>query len=525
MWRYLQLIFLVLSPLWAMAQDVDLEQKVTLRYKNRALGFVLSDISRRYSIPFSYSSNFIPVEQNITINQKRVRLVDGLEKLFAPTQIVYAVIGNSIALKIDESKIVVPTIIQPNERSQNIEATSLSYLKKSSYTILVWEHPIPTEVLAKMRAMRSAPFMETSEEIVPELANNRQLAQVTVVPSMGTNADLAEEMTNTFSLNVLWGKNGGLNGFELGGLVNNIVNNMRGFQLAGVANQVSGDAQGGQLAFVFNHNQGFTSGMQASLFNIANVANVIQLAGIANIVEQDFEGLQMAIGGNYARTKAAGIQIAGFFNATKGSNHIQLALGLNKATTNTTLQVGLVNMATYGEGQQIGLINIAKETTGTPIGLLNFVKNGYNKVEVGASDLLYANVGLKFGVRKFYNILQFGSRFTEETWSIGYGLGTAFPIGQKAHFHLEYIASHVSEQEIWTKELNLLNQFRFNFDWKLKGTGNLFFGPSLNLLVSKRKDESAQVIGSSLPFYTIIDKTTNTTNWKMWIGVTSGFRF
>ncbi|MEM1123071.1 MAG: STN domain-containing protein, partial [Bacteroidota bacterium] len=517
MWKYLQLIFLVLSPLGAMAQDVDLEQKVTLRYKNRALGFILSDVSRKYRIPFSYSSNFIPVEQRITISQKRVRLVDALEQLFAPTQIVYTVIGNSIALKVDESKIVVPTIISTKERSQNVEATSLTFLKKTSYPLLVWEYSIPVEVLAEMKTLRSASGSEIPEKEVPELASNRQLAQVTVVPPMSTNAELADETTNTFSLNVLWGKNGGLNGFEVGGLVNNIVNDMRGFQLAGVANQVSGDAQGGQLAFVFNHNQGFTSGMQASLFNIASAANVIQLAGIANIVEQDFEGLQIAIGGNYARTKAAGIQLAGFFNATKGSSHIQLALGLNKATTNNTLQVGLLNIATDSKGQQIGLINVVKETAGTPIGLFSFVKNGYNKVEVGASDLLYANVGLKFGVRKFYNILYFGSRFTEETWSIGYGLGTAFLVGPKTHFHLEYVAAHVNEQEIWTKQLNLLNQFRFNFDWKLKGTGNLFLGPSVNLLVSKRENiENQIIIGSELPLYTILEETVGSTNWKMW---------
>ena len=105
-----QLVFLFLLPLCLSAQSVDLNRTVTFRYKNKQLGFVLSDISRKYSIPFSYSSNFIPVKKRITISKRNITLKEGLDKLFSPTQIIYAVIGNSIALKIDESKEVITTI-------------------------------------------------------------------------------------------------------------------------------------------------------------------------------------------------------------------------------------------------------------------------------------------------------------------------------------------------------------------------------------------------------------------------------
>jgi len=507
-----QLVFLFLLPLCVHAQSVDLNQKVTLRYKNQQLGFILSDVSRKYGVPFSYSSNFIPVKKRITISERNIPLGEGLHKLFAPTQIIYAVIGNSIALKIDASKEVIPIIERPVERNRNIESEELSFLKRRSYPILVWEHQIPAEVLAEMKVVKSVPSGSSLE--VPDKTRDdfltEEMVQVTLIPPYGTNGELAEQTTNTFSFNVLWGKNGGLNGVEIGGFVNTITNDMRGFQFAGVGNQVEGNMRGGQVAPIFNYTKGFTRGVQASLFNIANTANIIQVAGIANFIQTDFEGVQVALVSNYAKEKA----------------DMQFSLGINKTGEVKTLQVGLVNIADEVNGRQIGLVNITQKTDNTPFGLVNIIKNGYNKIEVGANDALFASVGIKTGVRKFYNIFQFGSRFTQDIWSIGYGIGTAFKLKERQYFHLEYVASHVNENEVWTKKLNLLNQFKFNFDWELEGKGSLFLGPSWNLLASKRMNtETLEVIGSQLPDYTILDTTRKNTNWKMWFGVNGGFRF
>jgi len=362
--------------------------------------------------------------------------------------------------------------------------------------------------------MKMVKRIPLSELEVPENTMDdflaKQMVQVTLIPPYGTNKTLAEQTTNTFSFNVLWGRNGGLDGIEVGGFVNNITNNMQGFQLAGIGNQVEGDAQGGQLATIFNYNKGFTKGVQASLFNIANSANIIQLGGIANFIQSDFEGVQAALVSNYAKEKA----------------DMQFSLGINKASQVKTLQVGLINIADKVEGRQIGLVNMADNADKTPFGLLNIIKDGYNRIEVGANDALYASVGIKTGVRKFYNIFQFGSRFTEDIWSIGYGIGTTFKVKERQHFHVEYVASHVNEEDVWTKELNLLNQFKFNFDWELSGNQSLFLGPSWNFIASKRIDlETLAVIGSNLPNYTIVDSIRKNTNWKMWFGVNGGFRF
>ena len=519
-----QLVFLFLFSINLSAQTVDLNRTVTLRFDNQKLGYILSDLSRKYGIAFSYSSNFIPVAKRITIRERNIPLKKGLDKLFAPTQIVYAVIGNSIALKIDASKEVIPIIEKPIDRKREIESEEVPLLKKSSLPILIWEHQIPVEVLAKMKNLPPVPA--TSEVLNREEGFlEKQMIQVTLIPPISTNEELAEKTTNTFSFNILWGRNGGLGGIEVGGFVNTITNNMQGFQLAGIGNQVEGDMQGGQLATIFNYNQGFTKGVQASLFNIANTGNVIQLAGIANIIQEDFDGLQAAILGNYAKEQANGIQSAGLFNYTEGLANSQFSLGLNKAVAVENLQVGLVNIAKKVNGRQIGLVNIADSADKTPFGLFNHIKDGFNKIEVGSSEVLYGTVAYKSGTRKFYNIFQIGSSFTK-AWSLGYGLGTTFKLKEKQYFHIEYVASHVNENEFWTTELNFLNQFKFNFDWQLTNNRSFFLGPTWNLMASKRTDvETLAVIGSTLPPYTILDKTSNGTNWKMWFGLSGGFRF
>ncbi len=515
----------MLFPICLSAQSVDLNRTVTLKYNNQQLGYILSDLSRKYSIPFSYSSNFIPVAKRITIRERNISLAEGLDKLFAPTQIVYTIIGNSVALKIDASKEVIPIIEKPIERKQKIESEETPLLKKLSFPLLVWEHQIPVEVLEKMK---NPPPVPTISE-VPDRGEGfmeKQMIQVTLVPPIRTNEELAEKTTNTFSFNILWGRNGGLDGIEIGGFVNTIINNMQGFQLAGVGNQVEGDMQGGQLATIFNHNRGFTKGVQASLFNIANTGNVIQLAGIANIIQKDFDGLQAAIVGNYTKRQANGIQSAGLFNYSEGKANMQFSLGLNKAAEVNNLQVGLVNIANKVNGRQVGLVNISETAEKTPFGLFNYVKDGYNKIEVGGNEILYGTIGYKSGTRKFYNIFQIGSPFTKKVWGIGYGLGTAFKLKEQQHFHIEYVASHINENEFWTTELNLLNQFKFNFDWQFNGNSSFFLGPSWNMLASKRKDiETLAVVGSDLPPYTILDKTAKNTNWKMWFGLSGGFRF
>ena len=100
---YIPILFLLI-PLLGSSQSVDLNQLVSFEFKAERLESVLSKISRQYTIPFAYSKNFIPIDQRINITIVNIPLQLALDSLFVPTQIVYAVIGQSIVLRIDRSK-------------------------------------------------------------------------------------------------------------------------------------------------------------------------------------------------------------------------------------------------------------------------------------------------------------------------------------------------------------------------------------------------------------------------------------
>ena len=402
---------------------------------------------------------------------------------------------------------------------------STTLLRKESFALLFYFHPIPLNILDSLSqlALNSTQNLSTFYKDAPY----HEMMQVSLIPTISTN-EIPDSITNTFSVNIINGINGGVEGFEIGGFGNNIKNNMKGLQLAGFWNRVEGNVNGTQLAGAVNHNTGYTRGVQLALgVNLTNEAKAVQLAGIANIVKQDFAGVQIALIANYVHIHAHAIQIAGFYNKTRGTAYQQYSLGFNKANTVQHKQIGLFNTATYVKGKQFGLVNFSEETESTPIGLISYSKKGYNRIEISAAESLFANFGFKLGVRKFYNIFQFGYRFTNDTWSLGYGIGSGIKIGNRQYLHIEWITSHVNEGDWWTKETNWLNQWKFTYDWQIsQQPTSLLIGPTVNWLISKITDpETGLVVGSNLPSYTLLNNNRANTNWKIWFGLVAGLRF
>ncbi len=526
---FIPFIFLFI-PFLGKTQSVDLDQFVSFKFKAERLENVLSKISQQYAIPFAYSKNFIPIDQrmNITIDNQPLQIA--LDSLFAPTKVVYAVIGQSIVLRISRSKQITtysksleePAPL-PIPKIEQRNYTITPFLKKNSYSLLKKYRTIDPAVLDKLKSL---PNQELDISTQYTASPYRELFQVTFIPTIRSNL-YADSVTNTFSLNVFWGVNGGVEGIEVGGFGNTLRKDMKGLQIAGLWNRVGGDMSGTQFGSVFNYNAGYTRGQQFTLgANITQETNAIQLAGLMNIALQSFSGLQLALLGNYVRTRSNGLQMAILFNRADGPAYKQYAL-FNKATEIQKTQVGLLNIAPYVKGQQIGLINYAIQTKRTPIGLFSFVKEGFNRIEVGGGESLFANFGFKLGVRKFYNILQFGYRFTNDNWSLGYGLGTGITIANRQHLHIEWVLSHVNEGNWWTKDMNWLNQVRLSYDWKLgKEKTSIFIGPTFNWLISKiRATETNLLTGSTLPSYTLVDTNREDANWKIWFGAMAGFRF
>ncbi|MCA1802988.1 MAG: hypothetical protein LC662_11055 [Rhodothermaceae bacterium] len=138
--------------------------------------------------------------------------------------------------------------------------------------------------------------------------------RVTLVPGLSTNGINASQYNAKYSLNIIAGYHGGLEGYEVG-IVNINRKFARGFQFGGL-NLTGGDMAGLQIASLVNHAEHDISGLQLSGF--ANFAGAelggLQLSGFANYAGTELSGLQAAGFMNYAGTNLDGLQAAGFMN-------------------------------------------------------------------------------------------------------------------------------------------------------------------------------------------------------------------
>jgi hypothetical protein len=138
-------------------------------------------------------------------------------------------------------------------------------------------------------------------------------------------------------IDLLWGNQSNVYGFDFGTLVNSTLQNSGGVQIAGG----------------LNYNKGSTTVLG------------LQAAGIANV--------------NLQKTYVLGLQVA-LYNANLGeSTLVGLEAGGINNSPHTKLygfQVGLYNKAVEVYGFQIGLINSVANLHGLQIGLLNFNDHG-----------------------------------------------------------------------------------------------------------------------------------------------------
>ena len=79
---------------------------------------------------------------------------------------------------------------------------------------------------------------------------NKKFVQLTFISPLGTNGFNASEITNSISINMLYGVSGGVAGFELGGLHNSTSGNMIGAQFAGLGNVTTGIVTGFQISAI-----------------------------------------------------------------------------------------------------------------------------------------------------------------------------------------------------------------------------------------------------------------------------------
>lgn len=589
----------------ALAQTEVLSILVTFQFEKTRLKDALSDLSERYDIQFSYSSKTVNVRQRVTAQATGVPLETGLKKLFEQTDVAYMVIGGHIVLKHDPAKTLSEIKTKPPKKERKKAEPPLT----EEAPILVSEddfetepvpepevYPIPDSIIAlnmlEARPLQQKGKMYPGDQTLLNFEKwrmkkeyqfgpkrERKFAQVSVLPTIGTNMVNADETTNNFSMNLLWGETGGVDGLEVGTVMNTVRKDVRGFQAAGLGNRVGRNVTGTQVGGIFNKNAGMTTGLQAAgIINLTNNVQAAQAAGAVNWSTGDVAGIQASgllnrVGGNADALQVGGLfnfnngnakaqvgglinkandvhilqlgglmnratgnarafQAAGLFNFNRGNAKIQVGGLINTANDVGTMQFGGFMNVAKGEvkGFQIGLINISDTVSGVPIGLINIVKRGYNKFEIYGSETLHGNFQLKLGANAFYNIFHIGAQVPPGDgtyiWGLGYGIGTVTTLSKKATMNWELMAIHISENEGWTNTLNSIAQARTLWNFQIGRSIGFFFGPTANVMVSQLRNPETGKISSPVVPYALIDEDLNSkTNLKAWLGINAGFRF
>ena len=328
--------------------------------------------------------------------------------------------------------------------------------------------------------------------IAPALFKNRY-AQLSFITPVGSNGMEGYKYYHHFSVNMIQGYNGAVQGLEVGGVLNADKGYVIGGQFAGVGNVIGGDLTGMQGAGVFNFAKSVTG---------------MQHAGVANYSRSGMQGMQGAGIANYAGGNINGMQAAGIINIASGTNYsgklMQAAGIVNIATSNDLLglqasgivnvannitgaQIGLINLPKNVKGTQIGLINIADTIDGVAIGLLSFSRNGIFDVEVYNSDLFLANVALRFGSPYVYNTFAFGINPAADTMQYGYGFGIGghIPVMNKFAVDVDGMIWNTFEDNFdFTYDyVHILNQFRVMPSYAITKYLSVYGGPVINVEV------------------------------------------
>ncbi len=245
--------------------------------------------------------------------------------------------------------------------------------------------------------------------------------RVTLVPPVGTNGVAADKYTAKYSINILAGSHGGLDGLEIGGLYNYNKRYSNGFQLAGLVNATNGAMSGVNIAGIANYAGKDMSGVQVAGFGnfsrddlsglqFAGIVNGadgnmsgIQFAGIANVTNSDLEGIQAASIFNFSRDDLSGIQFTPGVNIALGDvEGLQMAGVLSYAGNDMSgLQMAGISTISREDTEGLvisGALNYAEQSAS---GL--FISGGFNAAK-NLEGAMFSGIG---NVARNMNGLQF----------------------------------------------------------------------------------------------------------------------
>ncbi|MDI3321683.1 STN and carboxypeptidase regulatory-like domain-containing protein [Pinibacter soli] len=361
--------------------------------------------------------------------------------------------------------------------------------------------------------------------------------QVSVLPKVSTNGKLNSQVVNNFSVNILGGYSGGVNGFEMGGLFNIDKKDVKYFQIGGLFNSVGQSVTGVQIGGINNTVMDSVVGMQVGgitnyvknsfhgvqlggIYNhIGKSATGLQVGGIANYLRNDLQGMQLGGIYNHVNSGTQGAQIAGITNySNRYMNGFQLA-GIANVTNNLQgVQIaGIVNYAKKMKGLQIGLINIADTSEGVSLGLINIILKGYHKLALYNNEVTDVNIAFKSGTKYLYSILTAGAKLdkNQKAYSAGYGLGTDISFTPRFGINPELTGSLIYLGDF--DNANILSRFNLNVHYNITKHFSIFGGPAYSLYYSKQITKNpgyATVIPSE--GYSVRSFDNHLTGWIGW---------
>ena len=369
---------------------------------------------------------------------------------------------------------------------------------------------------------------------------------ISFVPPLSTNRLLALNTVNRVSFNILVGYSQGVEGFELGGLVNLDYGDVKYFQLGGLANLVSGDVTGVQVGGLINTVGKKFEGVQVGgLFNfVGGPVSQFQLAGLGNVVRDSVVGVQVGGLTNITTGRVYGFQLGGIYNQTPGFYGMQLGGIANTADTLYGSQIagivnnakavygfqlaGLVNRAGDVYGSQVGFVNISRNITGVPFGFFNYVHNGYHKLELAVDENKFGTFSFRTGVNAFHNIFMAGIQFKEmdssPLWTFGYGLGTSFRLTDKWYLGADLTTQNVQMANS-SISYNMLNKAFLGVEYRVAKRFNIVAGPTLNWYNAESDVTESAEVWARFNQRTLLDDDNGSFVNRLWIGGKVALRF
>ncbi|MFO7649966.1 MAG: hypothetical protein R6X13_01300 [bacterium] len=343
---------------------------------------------------------------------------------------------------------------------------------------------------------------------------------VSLIPPVSTNWLSAGRVRSNFSLNILGGRLGALEGVELGGLFNSVRYGVTGFQSAFGANACGGSLRGVQAAFGASVAGGSVHGAQVAFGATIAGGDLtgLQAAFGACVAGGDVTGAQVASGVNVCGGSLRGVQL-GPANICEGEAIAQLGF-VNAAGRNRFAQLGFVNIADRSDGVQLGFVNIAGQSDWS-FGFVSIADEGRFDVCVEASDAPLAAIALKAGTRRVYNVFTVGYTPADSARLFaGIGIGVHFP------FDRLFVDVDVTTQSVFfgpdwfaeTSGFGLLTRIRPTVGYRLTRWLAVTAGPNLAWWTSDDVD------GSSVTLYDLPLAESVAPYRRLWPGFTVGLQ-